>query len=381
MDDFEDRDQLIAALYQGVLAPDDWAKTFRHIANGLGAHAFHFLVWNRRAGTQVYGLTTEDLGPEPIVEYGDYYGRLDPAVGMLETAEPGRLFLTQTMFDERYVDRDEFHQDFLRKWDVRNRIVGCLHRADGLEYYVGLLRAPRHGRFDDTDIRGLQTLLPHLQGSAQLFHRTARLREVAALGTEAFNLLDYGVLTLDRKGRVQFANQHALALLRVGDVFVLRESRLRAVRHEDQREFEAARALVASRGHPRALRLRRQDRERHGWLYVTLARLPIVHATLPVTESAEVLVLVHDPRHKRTLAAPQLMQLFHLSTAEARIVEDLARGLTLEAIADAHGVRITTARTQLRAALHKTGCKRQQDLVRLVTGIQALPSAGEGGWS
>lgn len=377
MDEFDDRDALIAALYQGVLAPQDWAETFRRIATGLGAHAFHFLVWDRRVGTQVYGLTTEDLGAEPIVEYGDYYGRLDPAVGLLERAEPGQLFLTQTMFDERYVDRDEFHQDFLRKWDVRNRIVGCLHRADDLEYYVGLLRAPRHGRFDDTEIRGLHSLLPHLQGSARLFHRTARLREVAALGTEAFNLLDYGVLTLDRKGRVLFANQQALAMLRQGDTLVLREQCLRAVGYDDQRRLEAARVLVSARGHPRALSVRRQDDARSGSLYVTLARLPGVQTALPVTESAEILVLVHDPRLKRILSAPQLMQLFHLSVAEARVVEDLARGSSLEDIAAAHGVRISTARTQLRGALHKTGCKRQQDLVRLVVGIQAVPPVGE----
>ena len=266
---------------------------------------------------------------------------------------------------------------FPAQMDVRNRIVGCLHHADDLEYYVGLLRAPRHGRFDDVEVHGLQSLLPHLQGSAQLFHRTARLREVAALGTEAFNLLDYGVLTLDRKGRVLFANQHALALLRAGDALVLREQRLRAVRHDDQRRLEAARTLVAARGHPRALRLRRQQDARSGELYVTLARLPVVTATLPVTESAEVLVLVHDVRLKRTLSAPQLMQLFQLSVAEARVVEDLARGLTLEDIAAAHGVRISTTRTQLRGALRKTGCARQQDLVRLVVGIQAVPPAGE----
>ncbi|MEQ8659467.1 MAG: helix-turn-helix transcriptional regulator [Gammaproteobacteria bacterium] len=372
MDGFEDEDALIAALYEGVIAPDAWAGAFHLVARGLGAQSFHLLAWERRHARQVYALTTDDLGAEPLREYGEHYGQLDPAVGLLENARPGQLFLTQAMFNERYLDRDEFHQDFLRKWDVRNRVVGCLHREDDLEYHVGILRAPRCGLFETADVARLQALLPHLQGSARLFHRTARLREAATLGMEAFDLLDYGVLTLDRSGCILFANRHAVALMREGDAVGSREGRLRAVRHEDQRRFEAARAEVLQRGYARALAVCRQADPDAGRLFLTIARLPVAQAPLPLVERAELLVLLHDPRARRVLAAPQLMQLFALSVAEARLVEALAHGRTPDEIAAAHGVRITTVRTQLRTAMRKVGCRRQPDLVRLVVGIQAI---------
>ena len=88
MDDFDDRDALIAALYQGVLARRTGLRPFAASPPARRAR-LSLPVWDRCAGTQVYGLTTEDLGAEPIIEYGDYYGRLDPAVGLLERAEPG----------------------------------------------------------------------------------------------------------------------------------------------------------------------------------------------------------------------------------------------------------------------------------------------------
>ena len=55
------------------------------------------------------------------------------------------------------------------------------------------------------------------------------------------------------------------------------------------------------------------------------------------------------------------------------MAEALAEGLSPRAIADRHGVTYETVRTQLKAALAKTGAGRQAELVRLV-----LRKGGEG---
>ncbi|HLY57832.1 MAG TPA: hypothetical protein VKS60_19880, partial [Stellaceae bacterium] len=57
---------------------------------------------------------------------------------------------------------------------------------------------------------------------------------------------------------------------------------------------------------------------------------------------------------------------YGLTSAEQRLVGALAEGLPLLAVAERQGVSLTTIKTQLCAVLAKTGCRRQQDLARLV---------------
>lgn len=58
--------------------------------------------------------------------------------------------------------------------------------------------------------------------------------------------------------------------------------------------------------------------------------------------------------------------LFDLSPAEARLVQKLARGLTINQIADDLDISVATLRSQLRSVFAKTGTSRQTELGRLI---------------
>jgi DNA-binding CsgD family transcriptional regulator len=60
-----------------------------------------------------------------------------------------------------------------------------------------------------------------------------------------------------------------------------------------------------------------------------------------------------------------LSRQFGLSPAEERLTEAIVNGVTLADAAEQIGIRISTARTRLKAIQTKTGCNRQVDLVRL----------------
>jgi DNA-binding CsgD family transcriptional regulator len=60
---------------------------------------------------------------------------------------------------------------------------------------------------------------------------------------------------------------------------------------------------------------------------------------------------------------------FRLTPAEARIAYGIARGKTLATIAAAHGIAMTTAKTQLHAVFIKTGTHRQAELTALLAGM------------
>jgi len=79
---------------------------------------------------------------------------------------------------------------------------------------------------------------------------------------------------------------------------------------------------------------------------------------------------------RRFATVRQLMELFALSAAEARLTRALCQGNSLEEYASDQGLKQPTVRTQLRSVLAKTGTGRQATLIRLVAGIPAIRESG-----
>lgn len=75
---------------------------------------------------------------------------------------------------------------------------------------------------------------------------------------------------------------------------------------------------------------------------------------------------------RRLASVRHLMTLFRLTPAEARLARALACGETLEEYVETSGAKMSTIRTQLRAAFVKTRTDRQSELVRLLQNLPAI---------
>ena len=75
---------------------------------------------------------------------------------------------------------------------------------------------------------------------------------------------------------------------------------------------------------------------------------------------------------KRLATARQLMELFGLTAAEARLARALTTGESLDEYAVAQGVKMPTLRTQLSSIFQKTRTARQATLVALIMAIPVL---------
>jgi len=81
-------------------------------------------------------------------------------------------------------------------------------------------------------------------------------------------------------------------------------------------------------------------------------------------------VLIMTPVTLPQAPPVELVQsLFDLTPAEARVARGLAAGDTLDQIASIGSVSRNTVRTQVRGVLEKTGCRRQAEVVALLSGI------------
>ena len=85
------------------------------------------------------------------------------------------------------------------------------------------------------------------------------------------------------------------------------------------------------------------------------------------------LLFLFDLGHRQTLSATVLRQVYGLTRSEAKLVQTLVGGCSLEDGAQELGISVNTARTHLKHVFHKTGARRQSELIHQVeTGPASL---------
>ena len=112
---------------------------------------------------------------------------------------------------------------------------------------------------------------------------------------------------------------------------------------------------------------------------LTLMRMPAKQSGISAgnnSKTPNILCLVAPLDKRRFATARQLMDLFGLTAAEARLARGLCQGDSLEEYTQDQGVCLTTVKTQLRAVLAKTGTERQGGLIRLIAAIPVIREVG-----
>ncbi|MEO0612422.1 MAG: response regulator [Pseudomonadota bacterium] len=180
------------------------------------------------------------------------------------------------------------------------------------------------------------------------------------IGENAIDLLadrNRALLNIDAKGRLLFANEPGREILRQSEVFqgsmpeslMTRDKALNdamratldALSQSDQ-ESEVFRLDDPGQEHPLSLLIRKDKQKPDHFI-----------------------VLFFNPNQKDLAPADTLRKTLGLSHSEARIVSALIEEGSLEAGAEAAGLKISTARTYLKNVFNKTGTNRQAELVKL----------------
>jgi DNA-binding CsgD family transcriptional regulator len=169
----------------------------------------------------------------------------------------------------------------------------------------------------------------------------------------ALDMLDYALLIVDERGRLEYRNRAAAALLR-------------SVASPLRRELRRAVSLVCVSGRVRALFAPE----------VSPIPLRIVLVPIALADGARgAAIWMADARLRALPDEPTLRILFGLSHAEARLALGLLAGSTARECARSAGVGIATVRSQLHSMFAKTGARRQAELVALLSRVPALEFA------
>jgi DNA-binding CsgD family transcriptional regulator len=364
-------DAVIPDLYDALLQPRAWPDVLARLADAAGIDGVHFLFTDD-AGRPVMSEISTQLAPEGHELYCRHFVAIDPRRKLLQTMPLGRLTLCQDTFDDNFVRRNEFYNEFYLPAGLRYCASVRPFREDGHEAVFGFVKKLGADAFDDRDVAALRMLLPHLRRVAQLQHRLAALQAKATPLSAALDRLASGLVIVDQTFRVRFVNRGGEDILRAGDGLLLRDDRLVAVETEIAKKLdrligEAAHCAAAGDPHKGGGGLSVARPSGRQALALLIAPLPPYSASRFWRAEPAVAIFITDPEIGPCDAARRFAQTFGLTPAEARLAAGLVAGDSLDKIAGNLGLSKHTLRAQLKALMSKTETRRQAELVRLLT--------------
>jgi len=362
-------DGAIGELYEAVMSPQQWAQSIRTFERLIGSAGCHVLAVDDRDAVLFTLFSAELIAPEAMATYYAHYIHDDPRKQVVDGLPVNLPEQCSRYFDERYVSRSGFYQDWLIPAGARYIAGGALARAAQSRSYACFNRPMGSPDFDATDMQLIGRYLPHLGRALRMYLDRDMLQLREAAHVQALDQQDLGVMALDQARRVLHMNASAEAMVSRSGLLMRLGGRVPCAC-----DLSLAVEAAHRQGLPQAMRLDVKG-EPHVVMAWPLAERAheagMPPALTDMGARLHTLLLLKKMSPGEQLAPRLLGQLFGLSPAEARLAQALAQGLSVESHAAQCQVSVSTVRTQVRAILGKTGCARQQDLVRM---LAALPS-------
>jgi DNA-binding CsgD family transcriptional regulator len=259
------------------------------------------------------------------------------------------------------IARSAYYQEFLaphgQRWFAGVK-VGAGEEASCLSIQRSIMEGP----FAPGELDRLAALSRRLAGAAELARAFNFARIEAALG--AFEASHSAVAMINRSGEVVRLNRSAERLFGP-DLQVVRRRIVSWSRDSTQALDRALHDLIWRRSaeacHPPVVLPRRNGRP----ILAYPSRLSgAVREGFAVAEGFIVFV---DLAARRAPVSGDLMRVFGLTQAEARLADCLLREESVEATADSLSISYWTARNQLKSIYQKTDTHSQSQLIALIT--------------
>lgn len=184
----------------------------------------------------------------------------------------------------------------------------------------------------------------------------------------ALDEIDYGVVLLDADDGVVHANHAAHAILEGRHPLQLRDGRLTAPRGRDNKQ-----ALQDAIDNARRRGLRTLVTLDDGTQRAVVSVTPLGQAFSGGDD--HVLVMLGKRRVCEELTALSFGISYGLTAAETRVLYALCNGETPTELAHRHGVKVSTARTQINSIRSKIGARNIDELIRSVATLPPMVGA------
>jgi DNA-binding CsgD family transcriptional regulator len=212
--------------------------------------------------------------------------------------------------------------------------------------------------------RGVQ---PHMHTMA-LFEAVSEVEDCAVHAV--LDQLSAGVVLLDRKLKVQFANKAFRAMASDG-ALVLRGQSLSSASPPDAAKFDHLTRSVLAGAPGGTMAIRHPDDGRLITILVTPVRSRDVFANLQLRDSVAMLFMF-DPVRPLALPPKWIMDAYRLTMAEAQVALQVSAGRSVAEIGIRLNIFPNTVKSHLRSIFAKTGVRRQAELVGLIAALRSV---------
>ena len=367
---------LVPLVYDASLDPEAWLPLLDALNSRLGG--ISSVLHLQRIGHGRRGDVMAAVGVETArqQEYEDYYAARNIwAIRGRDKLIEGAVLEGESVCPNAELERSEYYNDYLRQLGFYYALAAIPAANARTSLIVTTFRSRGCGTFDPDAVSLQRLLITHLRRAAQIHSRLAHAEFHERAFRDVLERLATGVVLLDARHHVLFANGVAHQIAAQSDGFDLtREGPAGAAPGEATR----LRGLIASataRDDPSSsggglMKIQRPSGRRA--FEVLVAPLG-QHATAERSEDAAAVLFISDPEDERP-ADPTLLQgLFRFTPSEARCAIALLRGRSLSETADTLRVTRHTARWMVKQVLSKTETRSQgQAIARMLSGLARL---------
>jgi DNA-binding CsgD family transcriptional regulator len=350
-------------IYEASVLPEFWPDVLRDFVR-LAESREGVMVATSGDGFKWIGSSA--LAEKLAQEHYSYEGGAERSRRLIGLQRAG--FATDAdVFTAEEMLRLPLYADYLIPNGFGQGIATAIQVPDGDTIIFHAEGSPHAGPVDPAVIRRLDGLRPDLARSALI---SARLSfERARTAVETLSGIGLAACAVDKAGVALIANrafeaEDLLWTTRGGNRIALLD------RRADRQLYDALGVLGTEQG-VRSLPLVASS----GGAPAVLHVVPIRRAAHDLFTRAAAILVLTKASEKPTQALSLLQALFDLSATEAHIAARISAGRSAEHIALADAKSVDTVRNQVKSVLQKTGCRRQVDLVRLLT--QLIPPASQ----
>ncbi len=379
------------------------AEKYNHLSNLAVAAALNPLQWQAflddmgqalgtRVCTQLMGFDQLSMSaplayssgydPDLLQLYETRYADKNPWAAQFGKHAVGEVVSTRQLVAPSEVKKTPFYADLILPMEDIGGGGGVIlaRDADRMFAFGGNIREKDRDRYEQDWLSLCKSLAPIVRQSLEI-NRTISGLSFEKWAAEQHRLgPGTAIMVVDPTMRIHFASEIAQNMLAEGTLIGSLFDR-HLLFHADyiQHEFASFAQLHASGSQTLFRNWRLTDKHGRRWICrATGMRLADIDKTpfdVFLSEYPLALLIAIKPEHRSSSVEEQLQQGLRLSKAEAVVSVMLAGGRSAREIALERNVSVFTVRNQIKAALSKSGCRRQSELVGKIEQMRM-----NGGW-
>ncbi|PLP58216.1 hypothetical protein CYK37_14965 [Mesorhizobium loti] len=319
-------------------------------------------------------LAAHNIAPEFLKSYEEHFAFINPWTAFWEPIPNGTVAASEVVAPARTFDRTEFYNDWLKPQKDVEAATGLKLVGGRGEVVTFLLHYPldKSDRYETAAVEVLKRVKNSVDRSITLARLLRNRSELAVSGAALLERPHCAAFVTDSARAVRDANAQATQLFSKGSpVFVRRGRVLLSDNDADTRFGQLLRNMGNAVDRERSILAFRGD-SGSAW-EVILAPLqasvgtPGILTLVPPQTLVLVLVTELKPMADDVPDLSNLAPLFGLTKSEIVFCRKLLAGESVTEIADSLKLSVETARTRMKAILHKTESPRQSHLMLLLS--------------